>query len=165
MATTHLGSLKGLATERPEVPNASMEIDRERLAPLYRLRLGVPGGSYALATARRLGLEPGVLARAERGVPEQARAAERLLAELSDALARAEEERPALAEARGRADARPAHAAERESAGEAARREREQRRLAELAALEAQARVLLREVRREAEKAAAERDAARCDRG
>jgi DNA mismatch repair protein MutS2 len=101
-----------------------------------------------------------VLARAERGVPEAARATERLLAELGDALARAEAERGAVAEAQAELSARLAAAAERERAATAAQREREQRRLADLGALEAQARVLLREVRREAEKAAAERDTA-----
>lgn len=159
VATTHLGSLKGLAGERPEVVNASMEIDGERLAPLFRLRVGVPGGSYGLATARRLGLEPSVLERAERAVPDEARAVERLLAELGDALARAEEERAALEATHAELSERLARATEREGAAEAQRRESEKRRLTELGVLEAQARALLREVRREAQKAAAERDA------
>lgn len=159
VATTHLGALKTLAAERPEVVNASMEIDGERLAPLYKLRLGVPGGSYALATARRMGLEPTVLERAESALPGEARALERLLAELGDELARAEEERAELESAHARLEARLAEAAAREKEAEGRRRDRERRRLDELGALESQARALLREVRREAEKAAGERQA------
>jgi DNA mismatch repair protein MutS2 len=158
VATTHLGSLKTLAAERPEITNASMEIDGERLVPLFRLRVGIPGGSYALASARRLGLEPGVLARAEEAMPEEARALERLLARLGDELNRALAERADLAAERAAGAAEREEWQRRAAEGESERREREQRRLADLSVVEGQARALLREVRREAERAAEERD-------
>jgi len=65
LVTTHLGGLKGFAQETPGAGNASMEFDPEARRPLYRLRPGVAGGSRALATARRLGLDARVLERAE----------------------------------------------------------------------------------------------------
>src|SRR3989454_8829312 len=48
------------------------------LTPTYRLLKGVPGRSYGLAIARRLGVSEEVLAEAERGVPEADRKSTRL---------------------------------------------------------------------------------------
>jgi DNA mismatch repair protein MutS2 len=62
VATTHLGQLKLLATVERGVVNASLQFDAERLQPTYRLVKGVPGRSYGLAIARRLGLHDAVLA-------------------------------------------------------------------------------------------------------
>ncbi|MBI3792893.1 MAG: endonuclease MutS2 [Gemmatimonadetes bacterium] len=82
VATTHLGSLKELATEVPGIVNASLQFDAERLAPTYRLIVGVPGRSYGLGIARRLGLPEAVLARAEERLPRAERDYEALLADL-----------------------------------------------------------------------------------
>lgn len=161
VATTHLGGLKTLAAERREVVNASMEIDSGRLVPLYQLQVGIPGASYALATARRLGLAPAVLERAESLVSREARALEELLAELAEERRLARGEREALERERRAEEDRRSERAREENESEGVRRERERRRLDELTALGAQARALLREVRREAERAAGERDAER----
>ena len=56
LATTHLGALKQLAAETVGIVNASLQFDAETLTPTYRLLKGVPGRSYGLAIARRLGL-------------------------------------------------------------------------------------------------------------
>lgn len=92
LATTHLGALKRLATESVGVVNASLQFDAERLAPTYRLLKGVPGRSYGLAIARRLGVADAVLADAERAVPDTERALDALLADV-EARARALGER------------------------------------------------------------------------
>jgi len=60
--------------------NASLQFDAETLTPSYRLLKGVPGRSYGLAIARRLGLPADVLADAERSVPDAERSLDRLLA-------------------------------------------------------------------------------------
>jgi DNA mismatch repair protein MutS2 len=82
VATTHLGQLKLLPTEEPRVVNASLQFDAERLAPTYRLTKGVPGRSYGIAIARRLGIPEGILATAEAALPRGERDVAKLLLEL-----------------------------------------------------------------------------------
>ena len=80
LATTHLGALKQLAAETVGIVNASLQFDADTLTPTYRLLKGVPGRSYGLAIARRLGIAADVLAEAERAVPDAERTLDRLLA-------------------------------------------------------------------------------------
>jgi len=121
LATTHLGALKQLAAETVGIVNASLQFDAETLTPTYRLLKGVPGRSYGLAIARRLGVAADVLAEAERGVPEAERTLDRLLASV---------------EARGREmDARAAELENR-----AAQLDVQRQNLADLEALETELR-------------------------
>src|SRR5438034_6071365 len=80
LATTHLGALKQLAAETVGIVNASLQFDGETLTPTYRLLKGVPGRSYGLAIARRLGITGDVLEIAERGMPKAERELDALLA-------------------------------------------------------------------------------------
>ena len=80
LATTHLGALKQLAAETVGIVNASLQFDAETLTPTYRLLKGVPGRSYGLAIAKRLGIASEVLAEAEKAVPDAERTLDRLLA-------------------------------------------------------------------------------------
>jgi DNA mismatch repair protein MutS2 len=82
VATTHLGQLKLLATQERGIINASLQFDADRLVPTYRLVKGVPGRSYGLAIARRLGLPRNVLETAEATLPQGERDISRLLLEL-----------------------------------------------------------------------------------
>jgi len=66
IATTHLGSLKTFAYSTPRAENASMEFDEKTLEPTFRLLIGQPGSSNALAIARRLGLRNEILVSAEK---------------------------------------------------------------------------------------------------
>lgn len=88
LASTHLGTLKELATQVPGVVNASLQFDAVRLAPTYRLIKGVPGRSYGISIARRLALPEEVVARAEERIPQ----GERDMAALIERLERKEEE-------------------------------------------------------------------------
>jgi DNA mismatch repair protein MutS2 len=87
VATTHLGTLKELATQVPGVVNASLQFDAVALAPTYRLIKGIPGRSYGISIARRLRLADDVVARAEERLPQQ----ERDVAALIEQLERREE--------------------------------------------------------------------------
>lgn len=64
IVTTHHNALKAFAEKRAEVVNAAMEFDTRSLTPTYRLNLGMPGSSYALEIATRLGLPRIVIDRA-----------------------------------------------------------------------------------------------------
>lgn len=97
VATTHLGQLKLLAGEESGVVNASLQFDSQELRPTYRLLKGIPGRSYGLAIARRLGFPTLVLERAEEFVPRGEREVGQLLLELEQKEQQASE---ALAEAR-----------------------------------------------------------------
>ena len=80
LATTHLGALKQLAAETVGIVNASLQFDAETLTPTFRLLKGVPGRSYGLAIARRLGIAGEVLDIAERAMPDRERTLDALLA-------------------------------------------------------------------------------------
>ena len=84
LATTHLGTLKDLATHTPGVVNASLQFDAATLTPTYRFLKGVPGRSYGLAIARRLGVAPAILADAEARVPGAERSLDMLLASVEE---------------------------------------------------------------------------------
>jgi len=126
LVTTHHPELKAYAYNTPGVVNASVEFDLETLRPTYRLTIGLPGRSNALAIAQRLGLPEEIItaARAElhpdelrvdglldeihqqRAMARQAlaeaekarREAEALRAELSERLEHIEDERYAVLE-------------------------------------------------------------------
>lgn len=82
IATTHLGMLKQLATEVDGIVNASLQFDPIALAPTYRLIKGIPGRSYGIGIARRLGLPEEVLTQAEERLPRGERDVAVLLADL-----------------------------------------------------------------------------------
>jgi DNA mismatch repair protein MutS2 len=84
LATTHLGSLKDVASHTPGVVNASLQFDAATLTPTYRFLKGVPGRSYGLAIARRLGVSPEILADAEQRLPDAERSLDRLLAAVEE---------------------------------------------------------------------------------
>ena len=84
IATTHLGQLKMIAGAEPGVVNASLQFDAVELKPTYRLQKGIPGRSYGLAIARRLGFPTDVLNAAESHLPKQELEMGRLIAELEE---------------------------------------------------------------------------------
>lgn len=62
--TTHLSPLKAFAEQHAHLRNASMEFDRERLTPTYRLEIGASGVSHGLTIARKNGLPAELVERA-----------------------------------------------------------------------------------------------------
>ena len=82
VATTHHGALKVFAHSTPGVVNASAEFDAETLQPTYRLIMGAPGRSNAIAIARRLGMPAPILERARGHTNPDTADVESLLADL-----------------------------------------------------------------------------------
>jgi len=65
VATTHLEAIKAFAASQEGVANGSVEFDLDTLRPLYRLTIGLPGKSFAVEIAARLGLPEAVVSRAQ----------------------------------------------------------------------------------------------------
>ncbi len=83
MVTTHHPELKIYSVETPGVRNASVEFDLETLAPTYRLVIGLPGRSNALAIATRLGLDETIIENARSMVATEDLVADDLLDEIN----------------------------------------------------------------------------------
>jgi DNA mismatch repair protein MutS2 len=82
LVTTHHPELKIYSVETPGVRNASVEFDLETLAPTYRLIVGLPGRSNALAIAKRLGLSDDIIEVARSMVATEDLVADDLLDEI-----------------------------------------------------------------------------------
>jgi len=91
IVTTHLSFLKGWAHETEYAENATLEFDPETMTPLYRMRMGIPGRSWGLETAERMGLPGGVLAGAREKLGSSSLRLEELLSHLEEAGREAEE--------------------------------------------------------------------------
>lgn len=96
--TTHYGALKEYSLTTPRVENASMEFDLHTLAPTYRLIMGVPGSSNAIAIASKLGLRKDVIEYARANVSEEKLAFERVLQNADEIRKQYEEKLVALGE-------------------------------------------------------------------
>jgi DNA mismatch repair protein MutS2 len=143
IATSHYPELKAYAQLTARVENASVEFDVERLAPTYRLMVGMPGRSNAFAIAERLGLPGEILTAARAHLAPQSAEAEALLGEIA-------REREEAEDARRRALKEAAEAAtlKHRARAEYRQAERERRELWEQA--KSQADEQLAELRREA---------------
>ena len=93
LATTHYSELKVFAHEHQGVVNASVEFNVETLSPTYRLSIGLPGRSNALAIAARLGLPEDIIAGAREYVGSAGVEMESLLANLQSERTAAADER------------------------------------------------------------------------
>ncbi len=140
IATTHYAELKAFAYATEGVENSSVEFDVETLAPTYRLTIGLPGRSNALAIAARLGLDPALVDRARSTMARED-------AQVEDLLAGIHREREAAAVELQRAEELRSDTEKYRDRLAAELREFEQRREAEWQAAQDQLEDELREVR------------------
>ena len=82
VGTTHQRGVARTVQEHPGMTNASVDLDPATLAPTYQLTVGLPGRSYALTIAARLGLPQEIIEDASAGVSPVEQATETLLREL-----------------------------------------------------------------------------------
>jgi DNA mismatch repair protein MutS2 len=104
VATTHYSELKVFAHEQSGATNASVEFDVETLSPTYRLSIGLPGRSNALAIATRLGLPADIIEGAREYVGSAGVEMESLLANLQSEHTAAADERYRLSMERTEAE-------------------------------------------------------------
>ena len=65
VVTTHYSNLKLLAGREPGIHNGAMLFDLKKLKPLYQLKVGKPGSSFALEIAKEIGFPETVLMNAK----------------------------------------------------------------------------------------------------
>lgn len=82
IATTHYSDLKAFAYTTEGTENGSVEFDLKTLSPTYRLVVGVPGQSNALAIARRLGMPVDLIERARSFLNPEVERVDTLLGEI-----------------------------------------------------------------------------------
>ncbi len=93
IVTTHYSALKEFAYEAEGFENGSMEFDAEDFRPLYRLKIGAPGSSNALAICTRLGLPAETVEEARSYLSEGARAFERTVRAAEESRVKTEQAR------------------------------------------------------------------------
>ena len=91
--TTHQRDVAAFAQGEPGMANASVELAPVTLDPTYRLAMGLPGRSYALTIASRLGLDRSIVEEARSQLTPAHRSSETLLRELQEERHLAEEKR------------------------------------------------------------------------
>ncbi len=92
IVTTHYDRLKAVGTSDPRFANASVGFDLQRLEPTFKLHLGMPGSSGALAVATRMGIAQPIVERARSLLGHTAKV-EDLLSNVTEQKRRLEEER------------------------------------------------------------------------
>jgi DNA mismatch repair protein MutS2 len=93
IVSTHHTSLKVYGANTPGVVNASVGFDEATLQPTYELKVGVPGASAGINIARRLGLNPAIIASARSRLGTHARDVGQFLDKLHADLRDAENQR------------------------------------------------------------------------
>ena len=82
IATTHHRVVAAYAQEQVGMMNASVDLDPTTLAPTYRITMGLPGRSYAMTIATRLGLATEVVDQARSLMAPSQLVAEELIQDL-----------------------------------------------------------------------------------
>jgi DNA mismatch repair protein MutS2 len=113
VATTHYGELKAFAHATPGLQNASFEFNPLTLMPTYRLTVGIPGGSNALATAAHLGILPSIIDRARSFLSSGAVELEAVLADVMAEKQKTESVRSQMEKERAEVEQRNAELKER----------------------------------------------------
>ncbi|MCC8023118.1 MAG: Smr/MutS family protein, partial [Clostridiales bacterium] len=155
-ATTHYAELKAYALQTPGVINGSCEFDVKTLRPTYKLLIGMPGRSNAFAISRRLGMDEGVVDRANSLISEEHRSFESVVAQM-------EQSRQSMEASRAEAQRLSAEAAQRSREAREAQSRMAQERERELERARGEARRIIDAAKRQSQALLEELDAVRRD--
>ena len=81
--TTHYQNLKEYAQNTPGIINGAMLYDRQQMQPLFQLRIGNPGSSFAIEIARKIGIPEEVIAEASQLVGQNYVSADKYLQDIT----------------------------------------------------------------------------------
>jgi len=108
LVATHYPELKSFAHSTEGVVNASLEFDIKTLRPTYKLTIGLPGRSNALAIAQKLGLPQAIIESAKAEINPLDLRADKLLDDIRKERNRTSREREKLEKQRTRLEAQNA---------------------------------------------------------
>ena len=123
LVATHYPELKTFAHSTEGVVNASLEFDIKTLRPTYKLTIGLPGRSNALAIAQKLGLPQPIIESARAEINPLDLRADKLLDDIRKERNRTSREREKLEKQRSKLEAQNADLAKRLEKIEDERRE------------------------------------------
>lgn len=115
LVTTHYSALKTLPEKYPRVENASLQFDHETLQPTYRFTVGIPGSSYAVDIAKRLGMPDKVIQTATGLVGTHERSLSNLIEKLENELRNSRRQQRSLEQKKKAVDERKKELREREA--------------------------------------------------
>ncbi len=81
--TTHYQNLKQYAQDAPGIVNGAMLYDNRLMQPLFQLRIGNPGSSFAIEIVRKIGIPEDVIAEASQMVGHSYISADKYLQEIA----------------------------------------------------------------------------------
>lgn len=123
LVATHYPELKTFAHSTEGVVNASLEFDIKTLRPTFKLTIGLPGRSNALAIAQKLGLPQSIIESARAEINPLDLRADKLLDDIRKERNRTSREREKLEKQRAKLEAQNAELAKRLEKIEDERRE------------------------------------------
>ncbi|PZC44135.1 MAG: DNA mismatch repair protein MutS2 [Chloroflexi bacterium] len=94
LITTHHNTVTLMAESDDRMRNASFQLDPKDLKPTYKMVLGLPGQSYAMAVATRLGLKDEIVKKADKYLSAEFK-------EISDWITRVTDEKNRISETMG----------------------------------------------------------------
>ncbi len=102
--TTHYSNLKFYAFKTKGIVNGSMEFDKAKLTPTFRMHVGKPGSSFAFEIAQKIGLHPRIINYAQNKTGKNEKAIDEMLTTLMSEKKEFEDKLAALIDKEDRLD-------------------------------------------------------------
>ena len=83
LCTTHLTPIKLWANENTNSENASMDFDEKNIEPTYIFKMGIPGSSYGIEIANRMGIDKDIITDATKSMVDKSFQIENLITSIN----------------------------------------------------------------------------------